>query len=42
MITRLVNRNISKRRRRFTLLLSFIAHGIAMIILGVCITPKNI
>ena len=35
MITRLVNGNISKRRRRFALLLSFIIHGIAVIILGV-------
>ena len=34
MIRRLINKNISKRRRRFALLLSFIIHGIAVIILG--------
>ena len=34
MITRLVNRNISKRRRRFALLLSFIIHVFAVIFLG--------
>ena len=35
MITRLANRDISKRRRRFALLMSFIIHGIFVIILGV-------
>ena len=34
MITRLVNSNISKKRRRFALLLSFIIHVIAVIFLG--------
>ena len=34
MITRLVNNSISKKRRRFALLLSFIIHVIAVIFLG--------
>ncbi len=35
MITRLVNSNVSERRRKFALLISFIIHGFATIILGV-------
>ena len=42
MITRFMNRNISKRRRRSALLLSFTIHGIALIILGVWLLKSTV